>query len=145
MDHIISSAKKELASLRHNKIFSVIAATIVFPDKFRSQVLLAEIRGVTDVRLWDHIDSDHLCLGMLDWYHEEASSLYLLAEVTLDAFHNMTRLLLDTSSEHRSELRTTAIGLESIEFAERKLRRGVAVTDVSVGVGSRQHTGQPAE
>ena len=123
-----------------------LVATIVFPDEFRDHELLAEIRGMPNVRLWEDIDSDHLCLGHINWFgEEEPSTLCIAADVTLEAFHNLSRLLLDTDFKHKPALQATAIGLRSLEFAERELIKGVAVIDVSVAVHSQQEAGEHIE
>ena len=116
-----------------------LVATIEFPEEFKGHELLAEIRGMPSLRLWEDIDSDHRCLGNINWFgEEEPSTLCLAADVTLEAFHNLSRLLLDTDFKHRPALQDAAIGLRSIEFSERELKKGVAVIDVSVAVNAQQ-------
>ncbi len=108
-----------------------IEAEIEFPEVFKGHTLLAELTGIDGIKLWDDIDSDHRCLGRIDWFGESRATLHLAAHLTLDAIRQFRYLLLGCESDIK-RINVTAIGLESIEFKERELSKGVAVIDVSV-------------
>ena len=112
-----------------------IEAVIDFPECFKGYTLLAEITGVDEIRLWEDIDLDHRCLGRIDWFGESASTLHLAAHLSLDTLQHFRCLLFECKSEpKRMGICAEAIGLESIEFKERELPKGVAVLDVSIAV-----------
>lgn len=108
-----------------------VEAVIEFPEIFKGYTLLAELNGVDDIKLWDDIDSGHRCVGRIDWFGESPSTLHLAADLTLDTLQQFRYLLLGCESDAK-HIGVTAIGLESIEFQKRELRKGVAVTHVSV-------------
>lgn len=109
-----------------------INASIEFPEKFKDHTLLVEIKGLQNVQLWDDIDPEHRCLGNLRWFGK--TTFHISLNVSLEAVKNISTLLYRSdANEHLPRfLGVTAIGMESIEFQNNEIKKGLAVTEVHV-------------
>lgn len=68
----------------------------------------------------------------MDWFGHDSSTLHLSADVNVDTLRDFGKLLSKDAEGLSWNIAATAIGLESIEFQERALKKGVAVTELEI-------------
>ena len=122
------STDQEHKIIRKNRI--AFSGTVdEFPEVFKGYTVLVEIVGHEKVPLYSDIDEDHVGIGNIVWF--EKKTLYLRADVTVDLIDYLQNLV-QSECKDRASIIASVIGLESIEFKNNELSKGVLVDSLKV-------------